>query len=194
MDLALSSSPSPTLSGGAAEPGTEDEKDGLDSLTKNTTNNPIGDEKGVSNTSHMDDNFHTRTLTRDGSSMDSDAPGSVGQIHDVFAEYEETFSLRKSKQRAAHSTLPRRTERETTVGPLPRQVWQEEPRVATDDDTTDVKQAADAAGDDVVPLLKREIGSAYIFQPRQEIDRLEAKTKKVRSQGVHTLAGNRSGK
>ncbi|KAI9793928.1 MAG: hypothetical protein M1816_007180 [Peltula sp. TS41687] len=195
------SGPSPTLSRGFTESGTDDEKDGLDSPTKNTTSNHTGDEKGASNKSHMDDNIHTRTLTRDGggnecsdngSVMDSDAPASVGQIHDVFAEYEETFRLRKSKQKAAHSALPGCTERETTVGPLPRQVLQEKPRVATDDDATDVEQAAEAAGDDIARLSKREIGSASIFQPRQEIDGLETKAGKVRSQGVHTLAGDRS--
>lgn len=54
----------------------------------------------------MEDAVHTRALARgnggndcSGSGADSDSPASVGRIHDVFAEYEETFGLRKSKQR-----------------------------------------------------------------------------------------------
>ena len=178
----------------------DDGKHTLDYSAKCNTDNRVSHEQ-EGNESHNNDAVHSRALAKgnggndcSGSGADSHAPASVGQIHDVFAEYEETFGLRKSKQKAAYSTPPDCTERETTGGPLPRQALLEEPRVATADGVTGVEQAAEAVGDDVARLSKREIGNGSVFQPRQEIDGLETKTRKVRSQGVHTLAGDCSGK
>jgi hypothetical protein len=67
-------------------------------MTQYNTNNPTGDGKEGSNKSHMADTFHTRTLTGgtsgnecSDSDIGSDTPASIGQIHDVFAEFEETL-------------------------------------------------------------------------------------------------------
>lgn len=183
---------SPKFSGGCADSCTDDGKHTPVYSAKCNTDNRANHGQQEGNKSHDKDAVHTRALAGDdgdndcsGSGADSDSPASVGRIHDVFAEYEETFGLRKSKQKAAHSTLPDCTEREAIGGSLPRDVLQEELRVATD-----VEQAAEAAGDDVARLSKREIGSGPIFQPRQEIDGLEMKTEEIRSQGIHTLAGD----
>ena len=72
-----------------------------------------------------------------GSDIDSDAPAPVGQIHDLFTEYEEHFSLPKFKWKAARSTLLDCLVRETAAGSIPRGVIQGEPRVAADDSISD---------------------------------------------------------
>ncbi|OQU97138.1 hypothetical protein CLAIMM_03122 [Cladophialophora immunda] len=77
------------------------------------THDPIRDEKEEgSNKSHEDDAFHNRTLIRrNGSNECSDsgigsgAPASIGQIHDIFAEFEETFSMARRKQNTVVATL-----------------------------------------------------------------------------------------
>ncbi|KAK5282692.1 hypothetical protein LTR80_011998, partial [Exophiala xenobiotica] len=102
------SSPSPTLSRGTAELSNEDGKDNPDSLAQYKSDNPTGDaNEGGSNESHKDDALHAR-IPANGSGGDecsdsgtgADAPASVGQIHDVFAEFEETFGMARRKQKA----------------------------------------------------------------------------------------------
>ncbi|KEF50957.1 uncharacterized protein A1O9_12997 [Exophiala aquamarina CBS 119918] len=138
------------FSKGCVDPRTDDGKHTLDCSAKNSTairaSHEQQQQEEEGNESHNDNAAHTRDLARgngddkhSGGGVDSDAPASVGRIHDVVAEYEETFGFRKSKQNAAHSTPHECGERETTVGAIPRGVLQEEPRTATDDGVTDVK-------------------------------------------------------
>ena len=125
------SGPSSNLSRGCTDPRMNDGKNTSDHLAKDNADNPTGHEQEEGNKSHKDDAVHTHALARGSgdnecsgsdSGTDSDAPASVGRIHDVFAEYEETFGLPKSKQKAAHSTLPDCSESETTVGSIPHDV------------------------------------------------------------------------
>lgn len=94
-----------TLFKGTAEPGIEDRKENTGSRMKYSMDNPTGDEKEVgSDKSHQTNALHVHTLTRgngnnkcgDGGTG-SDAPASIGRIHDVFAEFEETFDTAKQR-------------------------------------------------------------------------------------------------
>lgn len=84
---------------------------GRDYLAKFNTDNRASHKQG-GNKSHNDYVVQT-------SGIDSDAPASVGQIHDVFAEYEETFGFSKSERKAAYSTLRNYPESETTTSSIP---------------------------------------------------------------------------
>lgn len=165
-------------------------------MAKYNTDNRASHEQG-GNESHKDDVVHTPTLARgsggnecSGSGIDSDAPASVGQFHDVFAEYEEAFGLSKSKRKAARSTLRDCPESETTADSIPRDVIQGEPPVAADDGVPDVEQAAETAGDNAARPSKRGIEDRYSFLTRQEIDGQGTETMEVKSQGVHTPAAD----
>lgn len=169
---------SPSLPGGSAGSGTEDGKDIRDYLAKSNTDSRSSHEQG-GNESHKDGVVHT-------SGMDSDAPASIGQIHDVFAEYEETCGLSRPKRKAAHSTLHNHPEGETADS-IPRGVIQAEPR--------DAEEAAEAAGDGSTRLSKRDIESESTLQSRMEIDGQEIETLGAKSQAVPALVGDhRSGK
>ncbi|KIW41808.1 hypothetical protein, variant [Exophiala oligosperma] len=193
-DPADPSHPSSNLSRGSTDPRTNDGKNTSDHLAKYNTDNPMGHEQEEGNESHKDDAVHTRALARGSGdnerscsdSTDSDAPASVGRIHDVFAEYEEMFGLPKSKQKAARSTLPDCPESETTAGSIPRGVIQGEPWAAAGDGVTDLEQAAESAGGDAARLSKRGIEN----ESGLEIVGQETDTAEVKSQGVHALAGN----
>ncbi|RMZ88489.1 hypothetical protein DV736_g4289, partial [Chaetothyriales sp. CBS 134916] len=102
-DPVLPGDESPSLPGRYADTGTEDRKNTPDYLARYNTDSCISQEQG-GNGSHKDDVVYTRTLARgsgsnecNSSGIDSNAPASVGHIHDVFAEYEEAFGLSKSK-------------------------------------------------------------------------------------------------
>ncbi len=196
--------PCPNSSEACTDPRTNGEKNTADHLAKYNVDNPMNHEQEEGNESHKDGGVRTRTLVRGGgdngcsgsdSGTDSDAPASVGRIHDVFAEYEETFGLPKSKQQAARSTLPDCSESETTAGSTPHDFIRGDPRVTADGGVTDVEQAAEAVGGDAARPSQREIGNGSTFWSRQEIIRRETATAELRSPGVHALAGNcRSGK
>ncbi|KIX03740.1 uncharacterized protein Z518_07293 [Rhinocladiella mackenziei CBS 650.93] len=174
-------SPSLTLSGGFAEPDTEDGKDTSDSLAKYNTRDPVRDEKGGSNKSHKDNAFHTCTLTRGNggnerseSGIGSDAPASIGQIHDVFAEFEETFGMARRKQNTV-TTLRDCPDRDVTARSIPRPV-----RAAVDG-AADMEQLAEAVSGDVGCnyLSKEEIENGTTFQSRQESDGQKTQTEDI---------------
>ena len=101
-DLATLSSLSSTLSRVSPDLGTDDEKNTPDILAKHNTYDHAGDKEAAGNKSHEREALSTHTARRNGgnecscSEIDSDLPRSVGQIHDVFAEYEETFGIAKT--------------------------------------------------------------------------------------------------
>lgn len=196
--------PSPNSYGGCADSRTNGRKNTADHLAKYDVENSISHEQEEGNESHKNDAVHIRTLARGGgdnecidsdSGIDSDTSASIGRIHNVFAEYEESFGLLKTKQKAAHSTLPNGSESETTAGSIPHAFIQGEQRVTADGSVTDVEQAAEVAGNDAARPSKREIENGSIFWSEQEIIRQDKETAELRSQDVHALAGNcRSGK
>ncbi|MCJ1282889.1 hypothetical protein MMC26_002215 [Xylographa opegraphella] len=179
-DPAPHSGPSPTLSGEFAEPRHQDGKDAPDSLAKYNTNDPAGDEKAGNNKSEDD------------SAIRTDAPASVGQIHDVFAEFEETFGLTRRKQKTMVATLRDCPYRDVTTGSIPRPVSQGEPRSAADDGAADMELLAETVSGDVGrnSLSEEEIENRSTFQSRQESDGQETQTEDVRSQCISTLAGD----
>jgi hypothetical protein len=149
------SGPSPTLSEVLAEPGADDGKNAPDGLAQYNRHNRAGDEGERGNNLHEDEALHTNTLARgdcgneyNGNGTGSDAPASVGLIHDVFAEYEETFVMPRRKQKAARSALHDCPDSDTTAGSIPCSDSQGEPWGATDDGIADMEQPIEAAGGD----------------------------------------------
>jgi len=195
------SSPSPTLSGGTAELSNEGGKDDPDSLSLYKTDNPTGDQKeGGSNESHKDDALHARIPTN-GSGCDecsdsgtgSDAPASVGRIHDVFAEFEETFGMARRKQKAVVTAVRDCPDRDDAAGSIPPPVSQGGPRPAADDGAADMELFAQTVhGGDIGHsyLSKGEIENGSPFQSEQESDGRETQTEDVRSQCVSTLTSD----
>ncbi|KIX01211.1 uncharacterized protein Z518_08936 [Rhinocladiella mackenziei CBS 650.93] len=193
-----SSDPSLKLYGGGAERGMDDGKSIPDGTAQGDKDDRASDEEeGGGTKPHEDDALHTHTLAANGnggieccgSGTGSDTPASVGRIHDVFAEYEETFGLPKSKQKVARSTVHDCPESGTIAGSLSRPVSHGEPRVSADDDVAKIEQAAEAAGGDAARLSKREIENGSTSRSRQESNEQETEIVQVRSQCVATLAG-----
>ncbi|KAK5215095.1 hypothetical protein LTR72_011825 [Exophiala xenobiotica] len=179
---------------GTAEPRIEDGKENAGSLMKYNMSNPAGDEKeGGSDESPKANALRIHDLTRGNGNNEcgdgdtgSDAPASVGRIHDVFAEFEETFGKAKQRQKMALATLHGCPDRDVTVGSIPRPAGQEEHRSTTDDGAPEMKQLAGAASANGGrhPLSKGEIENGTAFQLRQE----------MLTEDVSTLAsGRRSG-
>ncbi|RMZ87473.1 hypothetical protein DV736_g5299, partial [Chaetothyriales sp. CBS 134916] len=168
-DLVYPGDESPSFPGGYADSGRGERKNTPDYLAKYNMDN---------GTSHA------------GSGIDSDAPASVGQIHDVFAEYEETFGLSKSKRKAARSTLRNCPENETTVDSIPHGIIQGEPRDGADDGATNVEQAAEAAGDGSTCLSKRDIENESILRSRIEINGQETETLGAKFPSIPAMVGD----
>lgn len=192
----LPSSPSPTLSGETAELSNEDGKDNPDSLAQYKSDNPTGDEKeGGSNESHKDDALHVRIPTngsgydeRSGSGIGSDAPASIGQIHDVFAEFEETFGMARRKRKAVVAAVHDCPARDDAAGSTPPPVSQGGPRPATDDGAADMELLSQTVHGDIghSHLSKGEIENGPPFQPQQESDGRETQTFSTLTSNCHS--------
>lgn len=176
---------------------TQDGKDTSGSLAKYNTRDPVRDEKQGSNKSHKDDAFHTRTLIRGNggnecsdSGIGSDAPASIGHIHDVFAEFEETFGMARRKQNTVVANLRDCPDHDVTAGSIPR------PVSAAVDGAAHMEQLAEAVSSDVGCnyLPKEEIENGPAFESRQKSDGQKTRTADIRSQCISTSASDcRSG-
>jgi hypothetical protein len=204
-DPATPSSPSLTLLGVSPDPGTDDEKNTPDILAKHNTYDRAGDGQGAGTKSHEREALYTRTARGNGSNecsgsdLDSDPPASVGQIHDIFAEYEETFGMPKSKQKAARATAHNCPDTDTAARSIPRGAIQGEPRVTADDGLEDVEQAAEGAGDDnAARLSKRDLSLQELAKhenalngPREKVEetyeRMEQTLERVKYETVEAL-------
>ena len=122
----------------------------------------------------------------------------LAKIHDVFAEFEETFAMARRRQKTVVATLLDRLDRDVTAGTIPRPVSQEgpRPRSAADDGAVDMEELAEAVSGDpgYNYSSKDEIENGSTFQSKRGDDRQETQTEDVRSQCISTLASDcRSG-
>jgi hypothetical protein len=128
-----------------------------------------------------------------GNDIDPEAPASAGLIHDVFAEYEKTFSTPQLKQKAARSALCYSSnDNNSLAGHVPRSLHHKEPQAVTDDGGTSIEHPTQIAGDDVSPghFLRRELEDGSTSRPRQESDRQRTETEDVGSEHLSTFTSD----
>ena len=187
--------PSPTLSSVLTKPGTDDGKNTQNSLTQYTRDSCGENEEERDENLREDETPNNDTIVcGEGVEDDigSDAPASAGLIHDVFAEYERTFSMPRRKQRVARPALHDYRDNGIATGSIPPPISHPEPRAVADDDVTGMEQPVEAAGEDVGPnnSSRGEIENGSTFQPRWESNRQGTETDNARSRCVSRLASD----
>lgn len=170
-------SPSPTSSRVLAEPDNDNEKSAQSDLIQyNTDIHGDGEAERVED-QHEDEVLHDNVLARsevgsEGSGNDGgiDAPASTGRIHDVFAEYERTFSMPKGHRRARRSALHDCQNRDMAADSTPRRTRHEEPQAVDDVDATSIEHPVKAVGEGVGPgkSSSKETENESVFVPGRE--------------------------
>jgi hypothetical protein len=182
--------PSPTLLSVLAEPGADDGKSTRNSPAQYNTDSREDNKEERGEDPHADEVPYNDNLAYSeggGDGIGSDAPASVGLIHDVFAEYERTFSMSSRKQKRARSALNDCQDSDTAAGSIPRPISHEEPL-----GVTSIEQPAEAASDDASPsnFSRREPENGSTSRPRQGRYRQGTETDDVRSMCLPTFAGD----
>jgi len=125
-----------------------------------------------------------------GGSVGQARPASAGQIYDLFAEYEKTFSVAQMKPqpqrlKTAHPCLPRHPNCCGSAADLvPQPACDEELRTVTNDDVG-VERPTNVVREDVISQREQSLGWV-LFQLGQQNDRERSETESRSSNHLST--------